>query len=1118
MTDFYRGIFMAMRLRYGIGLKAACLALLGVSASAAHAAAVHPAGYYPTLAPDTARVTTQVDNNQRVTLQNSLPALAQSKYDTGELPSSKQIKDVTLLLKRSDTKEQQFEAYLDQLHNPSSPYFHHWLTAAQIGTMFGPAQSDITKVVQWLQSQGLQVLSVSPTGMTIHFSGTTAAIGQAFHTSIHGYTVNNEAHFSNATSQQIPAALTPVVARAPSLGNFFPKPLYHDVGTVTKSKQNGHWQTVNKSAASPQFTVPGGDVNPNVAYDVAPADFNTIYNVTPLWQKSTPIRGAGETVAVLERSEVLPADIQTFRSAFLPAGAKGTVEYQNPVANLNNLPFFQTTTTCTDPARLYGDENEAALDAEWAGAAAPDATIIFATCDDKDSTTFGPFQAAENLLTYDVPPPVMSLSYGECESASFLDGSYDTVYYLWQEAAAEGVTVFVASGDSGSMVCDQDGYVAYQGLAVNAFAATPYNIAIGGTDFNDINHYSQYWTSSNLPLFQSAVSYIPEQTWNDTCASSQIYPLLGYSDPFTACNAAYANRDYSLFQPVGGSGGQSTTTLRPEWQIGVYGMSQAQTRLLPDMSLFAANGVFGHALIYCMSDATVYGSPCNYSNPDDVTYNTAGGTSFAAPTMAGIQALVDQAAGQKMGEELPALYDLAMKEYGTVGAPNTATLSACNSSNGAAQGSNCVFNDVTVGDNAMPCGGGSNDCYTPNSLSYIGVSSAGGSTSFVPAWTTNAGFDEATGLGTVNATNLVNALVKFYQPFKRPYVAPADVISMYTDGTDIFAISADGFSDITLVDPVKGILTTQPMKGSIAENCTFAIGSCTLPNPLVTSISPGYKIAVTADALGEGTSQLYWTGPDNRLYVWQSNAGGIYYPSAVGNAYPAGWQLIAAGVNDNSGIPQLFWFNPTTSQFGWWKMSFDATTGLPIASIGPLTTVTAGYVPTLADVNGDGYADIVWTSPSNNLVYIWINNQHGGFVTHIASANRPEGFTLFGAGDLNGDGTTDLIWTNPATNQMAWWLMNGFNVEDQETRSVAAGYTMAAIADYDGDGLADILWVGTAGDAYEWQSNGSGFQSFRVVDPTGAPYVIPSGAQVQVNRLQGLVTGTISVPGTSASH
>jgi len=222
---------------------------------------------------------------------------------------------------------------------------------------------------------------------------------------------------------------------------------------------------------------------------------------------------------------------------------------------------------------------------------------------------------------------------------------------------------------------------------------------------------------------------------------------------------------------------------------------------------------------------------------------------------------------------------------------------------------------------------------------------------------------------------------------------------------------------------------------------------------------------------------------------------------------------MGSAVIDDSGAAQLLWFNAKTSQFGWWKLDTDLSTlGPVISSISPLTTVASGYVPALADVNGDNYADIVWTNPSSDQIYIWMNDQKGGFVAHSVAAHRPSGFTLFGAGDVDGDGQTDLVWTNPTAHQMAWWIMDGYVAKDQEVRSVTPGYSMASIADYDGDGLVDILWVGTAGDAYEWQGTGQGFESFRVADASGNPLVIPAGEKVQANRLQGSATGGVESP------
>jgi hypothetical protein len=1098
---------------------AVCLALTAGAPLGAHAANSHSANYYPSYTPDTARITGAIDSTKTVAV-GSKPALAVSANDVGALSSSQTIRNVTLLLKRSDAKQQQFESYLHALTNPSSPYFHHWLSPAQIGTMFGPAQADIDQVKQWLQGQGLKVTSVSPTGMMIHFSGTATAVGSAFHTSLHNYRANGATHFANASVQQIPAALAPVVVGAASLTNYFPKAQHTDVATVTKDKQTGQWKTVTKAAAAPQFTVPPGTVVQTTTYDVAPADFNTIYNVAPLWNQSTPIRGAGQTVAVLERTDVLPADVQTFRSAFLPANALGTVTYINPLQSA-------TDTSCTDPG-TNGDESEAALDTEWIGAAAPDANVIFASCNDVNSPTFGPFTAAENLLSgYNTPmPSVFSLSYGECEADGFVDGTANEAGDLWAQAAAEGVTVFVASDDAGSAGCNQDQQAAYEGLAVNGLASTPYNVAVGGTDFNDFTNYPQYWSSSNLALDQSAISYIPEMTWNDSCASSVLDGVLGYSNSVQACNDP-SNAQY--LNTIGGGGGYSTNWGLSLWQVGIYGASQYGTRMLPDVSLFAANGLYGHALVYCMSDTTEGGTACNYTDPDNVLYNSAGGTSFAAPAMAGVQALINQASGQANGNILPALYNIANKEYGTVGSPNTSTLSACNASNGASINSACVFNNVTVGNNAEPCYGGTDDCYTGTGGNTYGVLSAGGFDSLDPAWNTSSGYNVATGLGSINATNLVNALTKFYKPFQNGYSAPYQYIDsvLVHQGTPACfspdelcsAAEGDGFSDIAVVDPVKGTFMQLAMKGSVV-----------LSN-VTQSIAPGYTIGAVGEFTvgtnytlsGSQIGALAWTGPDNQLYVWltQIQPGGAvaaYKALAAGPAYPAGWQLMGAANFDNGALAgsdtgyvsdEPFWWNPSTGQIGWWQLviggvDFRGQERLHAnPTYSPIINVNKGYVPHLADVNGDGYADIVWTSTTDNTVYVWINNQQGGFVAHQIQ-NHPAGFTLFGAGDVAGNGVTSLFWTNPTTNQMQVWNMNGYQVTSVRTNSVTPGYTMSSIADYDGDGLADILWVGTAGDVYEWLSNGNGgFISQRVADASGNPLVIPAGAQVQPSRLQG---------------
>jgi subtilase family serine protease len=176
-------------------------------------------------------------------------------------------------------------------------------------------------------------------------------------------------------------------------------------------------------------------------------------------------------------------------------------------------------------------------------------------------------------------------------------------------------------------------------------------------------------------------------------------------------------------------------------------------RDLPDVSLFASNGFWQHAILFCMSDVSQFGAPCDYTNPTDTFYNSAGGTSFTAPQFASIQALINQKAGAAQGNPDPIFYNLARSEYGSTSDPDKANLAACNSSKGNAVSSSCVFYDVTAGNNTVPCYG-TNNCYDPGG--GYGLLSTSDKT-LEQAYPSATGWDFTTGLGTVNVTNLVNS-------------------------------------------------------------------------------------------------------------------------------------------------------------------------------------------------------------------------------------------------------------------------------------------------------------------------------------------------------------------------
>jgi len=694
-------------------------------------------------------ITEQIDESRLHTLAGNTHPQANAQNDRGRVPDNFAMEHMMLQLQRPAEQQQAAGQFIDQLHDPKSANFHHWLTAAQFAQQYGPSQQDVATITAWLQSHGFTVNGVSAGGMSIDFSGTSGQVRQAFHTEIHYLDSQGRQHVANMSDPRIPAALAPAVAGVVSMHDFTP-------------------HAMQKRRANYTFAA-GGYTN----QAVAPADLATIYNLSPLFAAGTT--GKGQTIAVIEDSDLYsPSDWATFRSTFGLSGYSSgslTTVHPAPASGTNN---------CADPgvARglAAGDDGEATLDAEWASAAAPDAAIQVAACA-STRATFGGYIALANLVNSVQPPAIVSVSYGQCEAENGAAGNA-AFQSLYQQAVAEGISVFVAAGDEGAASCDAGASAATHGIGVSGWASTPYNVAVGGTDFADVYQGSTgtYWTSTNSANYGSAVSYIPEIAWNDSCAGTLLAGYFGYSTTygtagFCGSSAAAQNSLLTVGAGSGGPSGCATGTpstagvvsgtcqgyAKPAWQTGVAGIPSDGVRDIPDLSLFSGDGVWGHFYVMCWSDVRNGGAPCT---GDPSGWAGAGGTSFSAPILAGIQALVNQAVGGAQGNPNYVYYQLAAQQYASGSA-------ACNSSNGNAAGSGCLFYNVTVGDNDVNCGG-TEDCYGAVGASggfgggRGGRGSANGngalstaSDSYSPAYGASPGWNFATGLGSINAFNLV---------------------------------------------------------------------------------------------------------------------------------------------------------------------------------------------------------------------------------------------------------------------------------------------------------------------------------------------------------------------------
>jgi Pro-kumamolisin, activation domain/Bacterial Ig-like domain (group 3) len=839
------------------------------------------------------RVTSGATGGSRVALPGMVNGHAKRSVDLGLAASDRKLESLMLRFSMTDAQQADLNQLLAAQLDPSSPSYHQWLTPEQFGARFGLSSDDIAKVSAWLTSQGLTITEISRSSTYISFSGTVGQVEQAFGTSIHSLSLNGEQHISNLTDPTLPSGIAGVVGSVLGLDDF-------------KLKSRVRRQAVTLDPAKPLFTQTTSGVT---SHYISPADLYKIYDFP------TSVTGTGITIAVMGQTQLIPAQVTAFRAA---AGFASTTGPTQTLVGLSN------------PGVSSSDIDEAQLDVEWSGAAAPGATIAYYYASPNSGGLTGGVFAALNYAISNRVAPIITISYGLCE-AGWGTSVLGNQNVLLAQANAQGQTVFSAAGDAGATDCDVSG-ISTEGLGVDFPASSPYVTAAGGTQFSgDVGSPGTYWSTTNGTNGLSALSYIPEAPWNETTASGGL----------DAGGAA--------------GGGASAYFAKPAWQSG-SGVPNDSSRDLPDVSLNAAAMHDGY--LVCSQNASEGEAGCA-NNTFLTTTNVAnvfGGTSFVAPSLAGVLALVEQklgvgtSAATGLGNIGPTLYGIAKVAN--------------------------VYHDITSGSNSVPCTQGTLNCNSGGSIGF----NAG------------VGYDQATGLGTIDVANLVNNWSSAVPTSSSAVGGCNQAPNSSTTGncgttttslTTSSAICAVSTGTLALSVTVNGSISGKTPTGTVqflVDNVAVSGAIVTLPSGSGTAT---YTLTFPATLSSGGhTISAVYSGDSN----YAGSKGTLLGPAVNSSIYPNG---SIASVDIVSG--KDFSITPCTGT----ATSVTVQSGATSSGITFTITPVGGFTGTvtLVATNNDGMAATTSFSPATvNLTSAAVTSSFVVKASQTSKLNRPDLF------------------------------------------------------------------------------------------------------------------------------
>jgi pseudomonalisin len=697
------------------------------------------------------RILDPVVESDVVTLVGNTHPLARAENDRGAIDPETRLERLVLLLQPDATQQQELDALVAAQQKLDSGIYHQWLTPAEYGSRFGASAADVARVTAWLTSHGFTVEPVPAGERLMLFSGTAGQVTETFHVQMHRYEVGGRSHIANSDDPQIPTTLAPVVAGILSL---------HDFRRVSATRSVR--QVARPGSAQPENTQ-------GSAHYLFPADFATIYGLNPLYAAGK--NGAGASIAIVGRSNINLSDVSSFRSiAALPANT--------PAIILDGA----------NPGLVSSDQDEATLDVEWSGGVAPGAAVNFVVAGSTE-TTDGVDLSAQYIVN-NKTASVMSTSFGSCEAEM---GSAELTFYnsLWEQAASEGISAFVSSGDSGAAGCDGGSSSEGSVAGVNGLCSSPYSTCVGGTEFNEGS--GTYWGASNGAGGGSALSYIREEVWNESARN-------GGSGLWSS------------------GGGVSEVYTQPSWQRRISGASNNGMRAVPDVALTAA----GHD---------------GYLISENGSWYVVSGTSAASPSFAGIMSVVvEKQGGVGQGDANPALYGmLAASENpfhatpsGSNSVPGVNGFSASGAAYNLATGLGSVDANVLVSGWPTSSGGTTQQGFTLKPSVSAETLLPGKSTTFTVTATGTAGFSGAVSLA---ATAPSGVKVIFTPASVKPGVNATATV-MVASGTAARS----------------GSITIRGTSGSITETATVGVTVETAPALSISAAASSMTIAQSKTA------------------------------------------------------------------------------------------------------------------------------------------------------------------------------------------------------------------------------------------------------------------------------